>query len=102
MHNHWDLENSWADWDEIWHEGLGWVWDGYQFIPLINFELPYFVYLSIYLSFLFVLYHRDLKNLLADWDEIWHKHMERDVGFYVIKIRIAECFAYQSTFSIYA
>ena len=48
MHNHWDLENSWTDSVEIWHEDLGWVWDGYLVITLIIFlKLPYFVYLSI-------------------------------------------------------
>ena len=43
------------------HEDLGWVWDGYQFITLINFELHI---LSSYPSF--------SENCLADWGEIRH------------------------------
>ena len=67
------------------------MWEGYHFIMLMSsFLLPYFVCLTFF--FLFVHNHWDL-DYLANWDKIWHKHMERvGVGFYIIKIRITGFF----------
>ena len=67
--------------------GGGGVWDDYKFITLIEFLKCHIIFFLIYLDFSIVHNPWDLENCLADWDEIWHKHMGRvDVGFYIIKI----------------
>ena len=77
--------------------GVGWL-----AVHYINKILNCHI-LSTYLDFLFVHNHWDLVKCLANWDEIWHKHMGKvGVGLNIIKIRITRCFAYQSTFSICA